>query len=87
MNKYEQALRWMEHMTAGSSCQSEPEKIIKDSLFVAEQAKLMAEAQAKDEGLWFQAQTAPEAYLQKALRRLHHVVEGDCKYDYFKEEK
>lgn len=35
--------------------------------------------QAEDDGLWFQAQTAPEAYLQKALRRLHAAIEGDAK--------
>ncbi len=32
--------------------------------------------QAKDEGLWFVAKTEPEAYLQKALRRLHEIIEG-----------
>ncbi len=31
--------------------------------------------QAKDEGLWFQATTAPEGYLQQELRRLHELVE------------
>ncbi len=32
--------------------------------------------QADAEGLWFQAQTAPEAYLQQELRKLHAVIEG-----------
>ena len=32
--------------------------------------------QADDAGLWFEAQTAPEAYLQKALRQLHAAIEG-----------
>jgi hypothetical protein len=32
--------------------------------------------QAEDEGLWFVAETAPEAYLQQALRRLHEAIEG-----------
>ncbi len=36
---------------------------------------LVAE-QANDEGLWFEAENAAEAYLQKALRRLHAVIEG-----------
>ena len=36
----------------------------------------LVRAQAEDEGLWFQAATAPEAYLQDALRRLHHAIEG-----------
>jgi hypothetical protein len=40
-------------------------------------AKLHAivNAQAEDEGLWFQARTAPEAYLQQELRRLHAAIE------------
>lgn len=41
-----------------------------------EAARILVEAQAKDESLWFDAQTAPEAYLQAALRRLHAAVEG-----------
>lgn len=32
--------------------------------------------QAEDEGLWFIARTAPEAYLQQELRRLHAALEG-----------
>jgi hypothetical protein len=41
-------------------------------------AKLRAvvDEQAEDEGLWFIARTAPEAYLQAALRRLHELIEG-----------
>jgi hypothetical protein len=35
---------------------------------------LVAE-QAEDEGLWFIAQTAAEAYLQQELRRLHAAIE------------
>jgi hypothetical protein len=31
--------------------------------------------QAEDEGLWFQADTATEAYLQQELRRLHDAIE------------
>lgn len=37
---------------------------------------LVAE-QAEDEGLWFMAQTAPEAYLQQELRRLHAALEQE----------
>jgi len=33
--------------------------------------------QAEDEGLWFVARTAPEAYLQQHLRELHTAVEAD----------
>lgn len=31
--------------------------------------------QAEDEGIWFIARTAPEAYLQQELRELHECVE------------
>lgn len=31
--------------------------------------------QAEDEGLWFDAKTAPEAYLQAELRKLHYSIE------------
>ena len=33
------------------------------------------EDQANDYGLWFVARTAPESYLQAALRRLHAAIE------------
>lgn len=33
--------------------------------------------QAEDEGLWFYPESAPEAHLQRALRRLHAVIEGE----------
>lgn len=36
----------------------------------------LVEAQAEDDGLWFNAETATEAYLQAALRRLHAAVEA-----------
>jgi len=35
--------------------------------------------QADDEGLWFEALTAPEAHLQAALRKLHAAVESSQK--------
>jgi hypothetical protein len=37
----------------------------------------IVDAQAEDVGLWFKAQTAPEAYLQQELRRLHAAIERD----------
>lgn len=37
--------------------------------------------QAEDEGLWFMAKTAPEAYLQAALRRLHAAIECNRERD------
>ena len=46
--------------------------------------------QAADEGLWFIAETAPEAYLQASLRKLHEAVEGksseQCALAAFKEQ-
>ena len=35
----------------------------------------VVDKQAEDDGLWFIAKTAPEAYLQQELRRLHRVIE------------
>ena len=37
----------------------------------------IASLQAKDAGLWFRAETAPEAYLQRTLRKLHGIIEGE----------
>ena len=39
----------------------------------------LVEQQANDEGLWFVAQTAPEAYLQQELRKLHDLIEKEYK--------
>ena len=41
-------------------------------------ALTLVNAQAKDGGLWFTANLAPEAYLQEALRKLHAAVEKDA---------
>ena len=43
----------------------------------AELARLrqLTAQQAEDDGLWFRAATAPEAYLQQELRKLHAAVE------------
>ena len=41
----------------------------------------MVNTQAEDEGLWFKAETAPEAYLQRALRSLHLVIENNMTID------
>ena len=41
---------------------------------VLETARELVDTQAKDEGLWFRAETAPEAYLQEALRKLHEAI-------------
>ena len=47
-------------------------------VIIAEPLKVVAE-QADDEALWFEATTAPEAYLQAALRRLHEVIEAEAR--------
>ena len=40
-----------------------------------EQIQELVNQQAEDEGLWFEAQTASEAYLQEELRKLHALIE------------
>jgi len=40
-----------------------------------QEMKKTASQQAEDEGLWFNSTTAPEAYLQQELRRLHAIIE------------
>ena len=37
--------------------------------------RAIIDEQAEDEGLWFIAQYASEAYLQQELRRLHEAIE------------
>jgi hypothetical protein len=39
--------------------------------------KDVVDEQTADEGLWFKAETAPEAYLQRALRKLHTHIEAE----------
>ena len=51
--------------------------LIEGALRPLEQARMLCARQAEDHGLWFRAATAPEAYLQQALRALHKVVEND----------
>ncbi len=47
----------------------------------ADEPHQIVNEQAEDEGLWFMTHTAPEAYLQQALRRLHVAVETACTVD------
>ena len=37
--------------------------------------QMLVDGQSEDDSLWFEAQTAPEAYLQQELRKLHAVIE------------
>lgn len=39
--------------------------------------KDLVNEQAKDEGIWFNAETASEAYLQQELRELHKLIEEE----------
>lgn len=39
-------------------------------------ARVIVADQSCDEGIWFIAETAAEAYLQHELRRLHEAIEG-----------
>ena len=43
---------------------------------LAGRLRFIIDEQAEDEGLWFVAATAPEAYLQQELRKLHTEVEA-----------
>ena len=45
------------------------------------QIKELVDKQVNDEGLWFIAKTAPEAYLQQELRKLHALIEEDIKIE------
>lgn len=40
-----------------------------------ERIRALVDEQANDGGLWFRAMTAPEAYLQMALRQIHAEIE------------
>lgn len=42
--------------------------------------RAMSAAMAEDDGLWFQAETCAEAYLQQALRRLCAAIEDGHKH-------
>lgn len=44
--------------------------------------RALVDVQAADEGLWFVAETAPEAYLQQELRKLHAVIEAEARKGY-----
>ena len=68
---YEQTFQAIEEYVTGK-----PQEIAE---LEAEHRKIRAlvDEQAEDEGLWFQATTVTEAYLQQELRRLHGVIEDE----------
>ena len=45
--------------------------------------KKLVDEQAKDEGLWANAENVVEAYLQQELRKLHAAVEDVYKWEKF----
>ena len=55
---------------AAAPAASEPRSNYTDALNLVNE-------QAEDDGLWFNAQYATEAYLQQALRELHAAIEGN----------
>ena len=57
-------------------CGSDDRGYCRKAISIYDQARQLVLQQAKDNGLWFVAQTAPEAYLQHELRRLHETIEG-----------
>jgi crotonobetainyl-CoA:carnitine CoA-transferase CaiB-like acyl-CoA transferase len=68
---------WIDPHTAASPWRDDeiPELVRKLREEAASTVRAIVLEQAEDEGLWFDAQTAPEAYLQHALRTLHAAVE------------
>jgi small-conductance mechanosensitive channel len=48
-----------------------------EALLRLDACRRLVNEQAENEGLWFVATTAPEAYLQQELRKLHAAIESD----------
>jgi hypothetical protein len=44
-----------------------------------ERIQAEVDRQANDDGLWFNAETASEAYLQQEIRKLHAIIEDEIK--------
>lgn len=63
----------------GHSLRKREESIRGEPPAQSSEIRKLVEEQANDEGLWFQARTAPEAYLQQQLRLLHEVIERATK--------
>ena len=67
-----------EQVTGEPHKKAEVERLQKLQAIIAQfmRVRELVAEQAEDDGLWFAAKTAPEAYLMQELRRLHAVVEG-----------
>ena len=75
-----QALNWSDQavaMTWDATEVRDAIAVLQDAAGSWAEAAQLTNEQAEDEGLWFVAATAPEAYLQQELRRLHAVIEGN----------
>lgn len=46
----------------------------------ADVVKQLVEKQAEDNGIWFDAETITEAYLQQQIRLLHAAIEGTDRF-------
>ena len=46
-----------------------------DDATILRRIRALVAKQAKNEALWFEAETASEAYLQQELRKLHALIE------------
>jgi len=54
-------------------------RTVNDAIQRLQAAEQVVNEQLDDEGLWFVATSAPEAYLQQELRRLHEAIDGRTK--------
>lgn len=54
----------------------DPDRVREKALACLIKARGITRDQAEDDGLWFAATNASEAYLQQALRRLTRAIEG-----------
>ncbi len=66
-------------MATGGYCGLDLEEEVNQKTNKRTHASVMVDGQAKDEGIWFVAETCAESYLQDQLRRLHAAVEQDEK--------
>ena len=71
----DEALAWADGSNGSTYALNDTKamKVLRDEV---RRLRAIVSAQAEDEGLWFVARTAPEAYLQQELRKLHAAVEG-----------
>lgn len=71
MSDLQDAIDWYD--AHGSNLGTHVDNMVEAARRVAN-LQTIVEEQAEDEGLWFHAFLAPEAYLQQELRRLHAAL-------------